>query len=213
MQDVLQEIFRLRYQVYCLECGFESPEDHPEQMEFDEYDAYSSHFCATVEGTGEVIGTVRIILPSPIGFPIERYCQFNSDRPQINPAYIGEISRLAISKEFRRREIDKAIYSQKDINLTKIKSVHHERRKFESLIVAGLYQCVYHESRRLGLSHWYAVMVKGLAGLLQRWGLWWVPIGPEVEYHGLRGPYMAAIADVERQVNSYLLEKPAGWED
>jgi len=209
----MKEIFRLRYQVYCLECGFESPEDHPEKMELDEYDEYSCHFCATVEGTGEVIGTARIILPSPIGFPIERHCQFDSDRPQINPAYIGEISRLAISKDFRRREIDKMLYSQKDVNLSEVRSVYLERRRFESFIVAGLYQCIYHESRNQGLTHWYAVMVKGLWSLLRRWGVFWLPIGPEVDYHGLRAPYLAKIAEVEQQMNPRLLEKPVGWED
>jgi len=209
----MQEIFKLRYQVYCTECGFESYEDHPEEQESDEYDQYSCHFCATVAETGRVIGTVRIILPSPVGFPLERHCRLDPGRPVIDTTRVAEVSRLAISKEFRRREIDKALYSQKGIDLSAVMQVHHERRRFESLIVAGLYQCVIYESRKRELTHWYAVMVKGLWCLLRRWGFFWVPIGPEVEYHGLRGPYVISIAEAEQRMNPQLLAKPTGWED
>jgi N-acyl amino acid synthase of PEP-CTERM/exosortase system len=174
-----------------------------------------------VDGSSEIIGTVRIILPSddlPFGgkLPIEHHCKLNPDRPRVDPGTVGEISRLAISKDFRRREIDKAIYSQDDIQLAEEKLLDDQRRQFESQIVAGLYQCVYHESRARGLTHWYAVMVKGLSCLLRRWGITWREIGPNVEYHGLRAPYLADIAENEKRallLKSHLLAKPPGWLD
>lgn len=211
----MDEIFRLRYQVYCTECGFESKEDHLDGRETDEYDQYARHFCAVVVETEQIIGTVRIVLNSPLGLPINRHCVIDAEKLfSGDPNKMGEISRLAISKEYRRREIDKSLYSENDIELVEVKRLHKERREFESQIVAGLYQCVYHESIALGLTHWNAVMVKGLYGLLRRWGIAWVKIGEQVNYHGLRGPYMAVIADVEEQVakiNPYLLQKPKGW--
>jgi len=211
----MEELYRLRYQVYCTECGFESPEDHPEGLEHDEYDQYASHFCAIAEDTNRIIGTVRIIFDSPLGLPIENHCDLDPTKKfSGDPRMVGEISRLAISKDFRRREIDKAIYAQKNVDVVEARLLHKERRSFECLIVAGLYQSVYHESVERGLTHWYAVMVKGLCGLLRRWGIVWVQVGEQVEYHGLRIPYIATIAENEKQVallNPLLLQKPKGW--
>lgn len=213
----MEELFRLRYQVYCTECGFESDEDHPNGLEFDEYDQYARHFCAVVVETGQIIGTVRIVLNSPLGLPIDKHCVIDSEKHfSGDPKKIGEVSRLAISKDFRRREIDKIIYTHRDVDRVDSGSLHKERRAFEGLIVAGLYQCVYHESIALGLTHWYAVMAKGLCGLLRRWGISWVKVGEQVEYHGLRGPYMAVIVEIEEQVarlNPLLFKKPLGWVD
>lgn len=231
----MEELFRLRYQVYCNECEFELPEDHPEGRETDEYDKHSSHFCAIAfdpekvdpPDTPQIIGTVRIIhgfsedLPNN-KLPIETHCPFWEDEARRLETLrregipFAEISRLAISKDFRKREIDKAIYSQTDFDFQEVRRVNEQRRQFEGMIVLGLYQCVYQESLRLGLKHWYGVMVKGLSGLLRRWGVFWCPIGEPVEYHGLRIPY---IADIEKnaegwvKLNPLLLEKPVGWKD
>lgn len=228
----MEELFRLRYQVYVTECEFEAQEDHSDGREEDVYDKHSSHFCAISfdpeqpEKSPQIIGTARIIhgfsegLPND-KLPFETHCPLWEEEAQRLESLrregipFAEISRLAISKEFRRREIDQAIYSQADFDFKEVRRVHEQRRQFEGLIVLGLYQCVYQESLRLGLKHWYGVMVKGLSGLLRRWGVFWVPIGEPVEYHGLRIPY---IADIEKnaegwvKLNPLLLEKPVGWE-
>ena len=216
----INELYALRYQVYCTECGFESPDDHSGGLETDEYDAHSRHFCAMVADTGQVIGTVRIILASSEGLPkgqlpIEWHCALNpQDRFTGNRNEIAEISRLAISKDFRRREIDKAIYAESEVDFLAACQLNEKRRQFEGVIVAGLYQCIYQESVNLKLTHWYAVMVRGLCGLLRRWGVVWKQVGDQVEYHGVRVPYLANIAENANRaalLNPRLLEKPAGW--
>ncbi len=211
----MKALYRLRYQVYCIECGFEAVEDHPQELEMDEYEPYSSHFCASVVQTKQIIGTVRIIHNSPIGLPVYHHCVLNEKLKFSGaPQQVGEISRLAISKEFRRREIDKAIYAQHDVTPLEVKRIRQQRRVSEWQIVAGLYQCIYQESLALGLTHWYAVMVKGLCSLLRRWGIVWNQVGDPVEYHGIRIPYLVDIAEIERQVaarHPELLRKPAGW--
>ena len=62
---------RLRYQVYCLERQFLDLTAHPEGRERDEFDAHAIHFAATDED-GEVVATARLVLDSPLGFPLER---------------------------------------------------------------------------------------------------------------------------------------------
>src|SRR5262249_46643659 len=69
----LGTIFRLRYQVYVLEQHFERAEDHPGGIECDEFDANAVHFLCESLVTGAPIASVRLILASHRGFPIERH--------------------------------------------------------------------------------------------------------------------------------------------
>ncbi|MDY0269699.1 PEP-CTERM/exosortase system-associated acyltransferase [Trichloromonas sp.] len=218
----MKELYALRYQVYCTECGFESPDDHPEGLETDEYDVHSRHFCAMVADTGRIVGTVRIVLAASRGLPrgklpIEWHCKLDPQKEFAGKRHeLAEISRLAISKDFRRREIDKALYAQTEVALIEEHQLNEQRRQFEGVIVAGLYQCIYHESVSLGLTHWYAVMVRGLCCLLRRWGVIWEKVGEQVEYHGQRIPYLANIEENARHaglLNPRLLEKPVGWKN
>lgn len=191
------ELFRLRYRVYCDECGFEDPEDYPDMMERDEYDDHAVHFCNTIDGHREMGGTVRMILYSEKGFPIEK--NFILD-PQLLPTFdrtrIAEISRLAISKSFRRRVGDGILYSEKVVRITdKNKLYLKDRRKNEKNFALGLYRCIYKESLKRGLTHWYAAMTEGLCSLLTSRGCIWHPIGPRINYHGYRRPYIAVIAE------------------
>lgn len=197
-QTELEEVFRLRYKVYCDEWGFEKPEDHPGGLEFDSFDSSSKHFVSLDE-SWQIIGTVRIILNSEKGFPIEKHCKIDSDLAGLHRDKIGEISRLAVSKRFRKRVEDRFIYDGTPELIQQQAAVHERRRRHE--IVTGLYKCVYIESKKIGLTHWYAVMAKGLYILLKRLGILFEPIGPEIYYHGLRTPYLGSIATIENEVS------------
>jgi N-acyl amino acid synthase of PEP-CTERM/exosortase system len=213
----LADIYRLRYQVYCMEWGFEKPQDYPGGMEFNVYDDRSVHFCAYVKQTGEVIGTVRIVLPyKGQKFPIEEHCTIEHDLKIPANSKFGEISRLAISKDFRRRLIDQALYSEKEVEMQDSEACKKERRRHEMEIVAGLYQCIFTETTKRGLTHWYAGMAKGLYYLMKRWHIIWEKAGPEVDYHGLRRPYIADFAKVGKHLkekNPYITQRPVGWID
>jgi N-acyl amino acid synthase of PEP-CTERM/exosortase system len=65
-----------------------------------------------------------------------------------------------------------------------------------------LYKAVYHESKRRQLTHWYAVMTKGLIILLNRFGFKFHPIGDPVDYHGIRTPYLGEIQKIEEEVEA-----------
>ena len=211
----LIDLFKLRYQIYCNECGFEKPEDHPGEIERDEFDDIATHFCAFDRETKEIIGTARIILPSEKNFPIHKHFTLDQEAmAAIDGSKVGEISRLAISKDFRRRAIDKALYAENEVDI-RDKKVHKQRRRqFELALVAGLYRCIYLESMTLGLTHWYAVMAKGLYYLLKSRGIIWHPIGPSQDYHGWRRPYVAKISEnVKSAAINYpeFLTSPPGW--
>ena len=112
---ILKSIYRLRYQVYVNEWGFEKPEDHhPDGLEMDEYDGHSRHIYACSRNSDEVIGTARIILGSEQPFPIERHFDVSAFPVGDRRSQAAEISRLAISKNFRRRAIDRTIFGEDD---------------------------------------------------------------------------------------------------
>ena len=71
--ELLEEAFKLRYQVYCVENAYEDPAENPNGLEVDEYDYHSVHSVLIHRPTGLVAGTVRMILPRGREFPMRKY--------------------------------------------------------------------------------------------------------------------------------------------
>src|SRR5437588_3429764 len=63
---LLDEAYRLRYQVYCLEHPFENAAEHSDGRERDEDDDRSVHSLLVHRQTGVFAGTVRAILPKEV---------------------------------------------------------------------------------------------------------------------------------------------------
>lgn len=192
----MEEVYRLRYKVYCLECGYEDADDYHDGLESDDFDDVSTHFIASEKYSGKVVGTARIIHAEEKGLPaLNNFKLQKKLLPDIPLSQVGEISRLAISKEYRRQAVDKAIQGDKIISLQSRNVDMRLRRKFETDLVCGLYYSIYQESIDCGITHLFAVMADSLYAILQRWGLEFKPVGPVVDYHGLRRPYIAAIEE------------------
>ena len=236
----LKEAYKLRYKVYCEEWGFEDPAKYPDRQETDEFDRNAVHFAA-IDDTGKAVGAVRLILFSPDGFPLEKHCEINNDSQGINHENVAEISRLVISRAYRKRTEDKYIYGpdeeRRDIDgcdLSYNHSVNNNCRRTDDRygynrpsngrlrneiedekrnrheLVTSLYKAVYHESKRRNLTHWYAVMTKGLVILLNRYGIRFRAIGDPVDYHGIRTPYLGEIRKIEQEISD---EKPEVYEE
>lgn len=224
----LREVFKLRFKVYCLEWGFEKMEKFPDGLEKDEYDEHSVHFAA-YDDSGKIMATIRLILGSPEGFPVEKYCQAGVDRNEIPENNIAEISRLAISREYRKRSEDKYIYGpdeerrsigsfaqtnrsnfrrsednyrKNNYNNTRSRNESQSDRRSRHELVTSLYKAVYRESKKRQLTHWYAIMTKGLVILLKRFGIKFDAIGDPVDYNGIRTPYLGTIQKIEDDVSS-----------
>jgi N-acyl amino acid synthase of PEP-CTERM/exosortase system len=200
----LSAICQLRYQVYVNECGFEKPEDHPGGLERDEYDQHSIHFYASPKDSEDVIGAARIILGSELPLPIERHFDIGQLPSNVRREQSAEISRLAVSKEFRCRTIERAMFKMKQIAANHMHPSMENgldlRRHFEQELVRGIYISLYLDSKRRGMTHWFAVMAKGLHLILRRWGINFDQIGPARDYHGIRAPYLVSIESIERSL-------------
>lgn len=202
--QLLEGVYRLRYQVYVDEFGYEHAGDHPDGKETDEWDPFSIHMAA-LNSEGEVIGTIRLVLNSVAGLPtLNAVAPFYQDKnPQSK--HIGEVSRLAVARSFRRR-VEDGFQGVKELASPKGSISFHraeegefpsQERRRRFAVVLGLFKIMYHVSKRIDLKDWYMVAEKRLWYLLKRYHILFNPIGPEMDYHGVRIPYMGHIRDIE----------------
>jgi N-acyl amino acid synthase of PEP-CTERM/exosortase system len=197
----LEEAYRLRYQVYCVENSFESAEQAQGGLEIDAYDKHSVHSLLVHRPTGMVAGTVRLILPNGSGridaLPVSEVCTDPAlrDPARFPPERTAEISRFAVSKAFRRRITDG---TYPDMHLVDGAPVDRaqERRVLTPNITLGLMKAIAEMSIRNGITHLCAMMEPALLRLTSRLGIRFAPLGKLVEYHGTRQPCFAELADL-----------------
>jgi len=202
------QVFALRYEVYCLECGFLDPEDYRDGIESDEYDDRSAHFTAH-NHANEMVGSLRLVhAPVSRGFPFEEHCKLlfgNIDLPPRDQC--GEVSRLVVRKTYRRRAGDTLAGVPQEFLVpgaagVSVGSVPGERRSNRPELLMGLYREMYRHSLECGIRYWYAAMERSLARALSRFQFVFVPIGPEVDYYGPVTPYLADLRELEKRLGA-----------
>ena len=182
----LREAYRLRYQTYCVERGFEASITG---LEIDEFDCRARHVVLRHRRSGEAAGTVRLVRPDPQApldsLPMQRLCEAEHLRslPVLSTA---EISRFAVPKRSR--------------NMAQASS---------ALMRLGLMRGLLKMSREMALTHWCAVMERSLLRLLQSTAMHFHPVGPVVEHHGIRQPSYANIESVLARIHR---EQAAIWD-
>lgn len=196
----LEQIRRLRYDVYCLECKYLDADAFPDHLEHDEFDPHSTHFCAKNE-RGEMVATLRLVFDSSLGFPLEGHAGPLSEAYQQLPrAKSAEISRLILAKSYRRRAND-GLYGA-DLGTAEGMSQAEltYRRSQYPLILFGLFKEMYMESLGIGLEFWLAAMEAGLQRMLSNFGLGLKQVGEPMSYYGQVIPYYASIEELTRFV-------------
>ena len=202
---LLDAAHALRFQVYCLERNFENADEHPDGRETDAYDTNSIQGVLFHRSTCAAIGTVRVILPKGVAkdsFPIMQILRANSldlsDYVDVTQSI--EVSRFAISKEFRLRKLGPLDASMH----TRPASSRETDLAFLSLLQFAL-----RESLRRRLVFWTAVMEPKFLRLLARYGISYTTIGPTVEHHGIRQPCYGYIPETLDHVRRM---RPDCWE-
>jgi len=204
---VLKEIYKLRYEVYCLERHYLEASDFKEELETDEYDDCSIHFAAYTLNQ-DIIGTVRLVQPHPDqDYPWESHCttfpQFTCP-PRETAA---EVSRLVVKKTHRRRRGDSMEGISQDFmekgstkSIQPKSTVRRDKRGNSPLLLLGMYREMYRHSRQNGIRYWYAAMERSLARSLEKMGFKFVPIGPQVDYYGPVTPHMVDLNDLNERL-------------
>lgn len=211
-----EAIYALRYEVYCLECGFLPPEDYSDGLESDEYDPHSTHFTAHAADS-RLVGSVRLVRPPDAElFPFEQHGAELFPEVKLPPKELsGEISRLVVHRNWRRRVGDTlAGVSREFLCGTALPGGassprYPERRSNSPEILLGLYREMYRYSRENGVRYWYAAMERALARALGRLDFVFKPIGQETDYYGPVIPYLADLDELEdrlRERNPAMLD-------
>jgi len=212
--DVVTKAQRLRYQVYCNEHNFLEKSNYHNDTELDEFDGRSVHTLLVHKNSQLPVATVRLILSDSYNpespFPLESFDilrRYDRDKQWRIPRHaLGEISRFGVSKKFRRRlnEIEKA---HGITNRLHYEDGQSEKRQYAE-ITLGLFRAVTQMSFQTGVTHWYAAMEPSLIVLLAKVGIRFRPVGPLVDYHGLRQP---CIGVAEEIIEGLFAHDPVIW--
>ncbi|MGX2038834.1 PEP-CTERM/exosortase system-associated acyltransferase [Methylocaldum sp. MU1018] len=214
--ELIDQVMALRFQVYCVEHPFEDAATFRDGKERDQFDQRAIHSLIWHLNSETTVATVRLILADSENlknrFPIESQCSFSPDVESsisLNFArhQIAEISRFAVSKQFRRRlgEAD----TSHGIAERKSPSGDMDERRLIPHITLGLFQAIVQMSAENNIKLWYAVMEQQLLRLLKRFGIRFTPIGEPVNYHGLRIPCIGPVDDV---LSGIKRDCPGVWE-
>ena len=193
--ELREEVFRLRYDVYCRELGWENPSNYPDELERDAYDPVSQHCLLLHKRSGLYAGTVRMVLTHDTDvkppLPLIDHCGDRLFDGPLHPNKLpigsyGEISRLALRSEFRRRASEHANPEGHGENL--FEWTQTERRRFPH-IALGLYLGASAVGLADGASGVYAMMEPRLARHLRFAGIRFEQVGDPIEFRGKRAPY------------------------
>jgi len=122
-----KEAYRLRHKIYCEEYKYCPKRNNGINLENDKYDEKSDIVIA-LNDENEVIGTIRLINNSNIGFQIEEYAALPEDIPKSNSI---ELSRLCVKRSYRG--------GRKNVAL-------------------GLIKIIYKYSKKNNIKYWLAVL-------------------------------------------------------
>lgn len=200
--QLLEDSYRLRYQVYCVERRFLSADEYPEGLERDEFDAQAVHVAA-FDPLGEMAGTVRLVRPSALGLPLFRHCSLfphESCDPD-NPRLV-EIGRLSVSRHYRRRQLDDSSATSGVSRTSRADNYRGDRRRHRDEIFLSMTKALYHETKRLGATHWLVATEKSLQRMLAQHGFRFRAIGPETDYFGPVAPYQLDIRELDQAILS-----------
>ncbi len=189
--------YRIRHQVYCDELGWEPCRN--DRLETDSCDPYAISLLLQHKRSQRYAGTARLVIPPPFAphlpLPFEMHC-LDSIYPdtrhfiQQRRGAFGEISRLAVPLEFRRRtgEANKPFIIDKAFDNHGGSFCDAERRHFPNIAI-GLYLSAIALVSLCQHSHMFVVVEPRLRRRLGRLGLNFNQWGHTFEFHGTRALY------------------------
>lgn len=193
--------YQLRYQVFCLETGYEDPAQYPDDEEKDEWDDNSVHFLVQERDTGQWVAAMRLVLPDEQFLPIEKRVAIESSLRR-DQGDCAEISRLCMVGHYRRRLQGRAMpcggqLSERDrVSQEKIQSELNKQQRTAEILQALLNAAVAISVER-GIGYWYMLTTRALAKILGAV----LPMnlqlaGPPCSHRGERHPFLVDVGQV-----------------
>lgn len=209
------EVHALRYQVYCTELGYEDAAAFPDGQERDAFDERSVHALLRHRATGRTTACVRLVLDQRgQPFPFEQACRgrldpAKLDLPALDRRGCGEISRLAVHRDFRRRPGE-----WQTAESTGEAEGQSGGQRRHPLLPMSLFLAAAALAMNRGLQQVFVMMEPRLARLLVSCGIRFEQVGEVIDYHGQRGPFRIRHGELEAGLPAQardLLERMRTW--
>lgn len=195
----LDQVFRLRHEVYCRDLGWEPVRE--DGRESDEFDRHSFHCLLRSRDTGVAVGCTRLIVARPEApqhpLPFEASCAAVLDRSIVDPARmprhtLGEVSRLAVANTFRQRKGEATAASP----LTDDDFGARGPNTRFPFIPVSLYLGAAAMAQRVGVEHVFVLTEPRLASHFVRIGFDIRAVGGPIEHRGVRVPSLLSSSKV-----------------
>ncbi|MCL7941860.1 PEP-CTERM/exosortase system-associated acyltransferase [Halomonas sp. ATCH28] len=210
--DVKKKALSLRHEVFLQELRYKMHEDQAHHLETDEYDDSSIHCLIEHKRSGLPAGCMRLVIPSsdpesPFHkLPVEIQGSGKLNHSMLKPGnmprhQLCEVSRLAISRNFRSRQTGEnhtsIIFDGQDFSSMEVRTF--------PLIAIGLFLCTYSLVGLTGRRHVFAMMESRLPRLLALSGFHFTKVSDEIEHHGLRNAYYIDHSKAEKEMHEDLI--------
>lgn len=197
-------VYAVRHRVFCQELGFSMQNDGA--LEADTYDAQSLHFLLRHKISNADVGCVRLVLPLADGggLPFESFGLRYVDRTLLDWRTLDskkccEISRLAVTSQFRRRAGEQTnpegVGDEEEVD-------DFMRRRFP-FIAVSLYHAVVALILKRGYKSVFMVIEPRLQRHLKRFGLAVQQISPTFDYFGQRAVYVTTREQLQIEIASW----------
>lgn len=200
---LLEQSYRLRYQVYCVERGFLPAGNYPDQLETDSFDAHSIHVAA-IDERGSVAATARVVLPHSTGLPLLRYCTVYPLVTALDEAgtKVVEVSRVSISRLYPQRPGDVMLFGPQvpGTGLAAPIGSGQERRRRNGEPFLTLLKAIIASARSVAATHLIFAIERPLHRWLIHYGFPCFVSGPEVEYYGRVAPYILSLVELDEVI-------------
>jgi N-acyl-L-homoserine lactone synthetase len=159
--------YHLRYQVFCLEKGFETADRFRNRMEKDRFDEHAVHFLVREKKRNKWIGAARLVIGPLDNLPIRQVTEVEGPNPNTG-AVIAEFSRLLVLDQCRHAN-------------------HNGIAEPEVLL--GLFRAARAYCRQQDIDQWVFLCRRSIYRILSNVGIQLEQIGPACQHRGLRLPY------------------------
>jgi len=199
--------YRTRYQVYCVETGYEDPARYPQKREIDGFDQHAVHFIARRRPSidhpaGEWIAALRLVIRPFDCLPMNAFTnvdfsilsdEITRDIKTGKTSLCAEVSRLCVVSSYRRRAPERLTPYQLSYNPDREPppsntSDPSERRKAPWLML-GLINAARDYSETHNVRYWFFLVADALARIMEGLGFALTTVGPVCEHRGKRRPY------------------------
>lgn len=193
---------RIRYQVFCLDKGFEDPNAFSTARETDAWDDHSAHFIVQNKITRQWVAATRLVLPKPeISLPVDHMGVFDRhflDDPDLR---VGEISRFCIIGNRSSLQVGGGLEpSPNSLEAWGIGAIG-KKQQFE--VTLGMIRAAGIYALKRGIDFCIMLITDAFARLLRKLGVTLRQAGPAKNHRGMRTAYLVdmreAVVSMARQ--------------